>query len=327
MLDVVGVREFDERVYRALLADANLPVPAIATAVSATPNRVQQAVTRLVSLGLVRRERPGRYSPVNPRTALLGLLSRQRADAETAFTAAQGAVEELADVYRAGRLRGDPTGLVEVVSGRDEVNRRVDELTRAVRTHLWVFDRPPYLEWADGQPDTNETELAVTVRMIEQGVDIRSVYCPESMQRPGRFETVMRLTTLGEQSRMLPSLPFKLRIMDRRTALVSLVGNSYDSLAIVRASGLLDALIELFEVYWAKAVPIGGTRPATVDTPDEEDLLVLRMLNAGLKDDAVARQLGVSPRTANRRIAAIMTLLGTGTRFQAGVEAARRGWL
>jgi DNA-binding CsgD family transcriptional regulator len=224
-------------------------------------------------------------------------------------------------------LRTDPTSLVEVLSGRQVVNRRVEELTRSISTHMWVLDKPPYLEWANGQPDTNETELAVTVEMINRGVDIRAVYCPESMERPGRFDLVNRLAALGEQSRMLPSLPFKLRIMDRRVALVPLIGGSYDGLAVVHPSGLLDALLELFEAYWERAVPIMAPPSAVDDRPTEEDLLLLRMLKAGLKDHAVARQLGVSARTATRRIATIMDRLGTETRFQAGVEAAKRGWV
>jgi hypothetical protein len=255
------------------------------------------------------------------------LLNQRRIEAEAAFSAVQGAVDELNAEYRAGRLRTDPSSLVEVLSGRDQVNRRVEELTMSISTHLWVLDKPPYLERANGQPGTNETEMDMTLRMIERGVEVRAVYCPEAMERPGRFDTTVKLAELGEQSRMLPSLPFKLRIMDRRVALVPLIGGTYDSLAVVHPSGLLDALLELFEAYWERAVPIVDTTPGAPDQPADEDLLLLRMLKAGLKDNAVARQLGVSSRTATRRIATIMARLGTETRFQAGIEAAKRGWI
>jgi DNA-binding NarL/FixJ family response regulator len=48
------------------------------------------------------------------------------------------------------------------------------------------------------------------------------------------------------------------------------------------------------------------------------------MLAAGLKDDAVARQLGVSKRTLDRRVQELMRNLGAWTRFQAGWLAALR---
>lgn len=42
---------------------------------------------------------------------------------------------------------------------------------------------------------------------------------------------------------------------------------------------------------------------------------------------AIARQLGVSVRTATRRVAALMRSLDSSTRFQAGVAARERGWV
>ncbi|GGK91977.1 transcriptional regulator [Sphaerisporangium melleum] len=334
-MDVLGIKDFEERVYRALLDtgdQGDQRVTDLAASLGTSPTRVRHALTRLTSLGLARRVTAGRYQPVGPRTAVPALVNRHRLEMESALGRVQEAVEDLAHVYQAGRLRTDPGRLVEVLSGRAAVNQRVDELTRSISTHMWVLDKPPYLEWANGQPETNETETASTLAMIARGVDVRSVYCPESMDRPGRFATVLKLAAIGEQARLLPSLPFKLRIMDRRVALVPLVGGVYDSLAIVHPSGLLDALIELFELYWERAVPItaGRSGPAEEpgrDEPGEEDRLLLQMLKAGLKDQAIARQLGVSGRTATRRIATIMARLGAETRFQAGVEAAARGWL
>ena len=51
------------------------------------------------------------------------------------------------------------------------------------------------------------------------------------------------------------------------------------------------------------------------------------LLHAGLKDEAIARQLGLSERTLLGRITDLSTRLGATSRFQAGAQAARRGWL
>lgn len=327
MLSALGIGGFDEQVYRAFLARPDETVQEIAGAVAAPPSRVRHAVSRLESLGLIRRITHGQYLPVGPQAALTALLNQRRMEAETAFAQARASVDELAEEYRAGRLRTDPSSLVEVISGREAVTRRVYELTMSITTHVWVLDKPPYLEHGDGRPNTNETEAELTTRWIERGVDCRSVYCPEAMARPGRFETVMKLSALGEQSRMLPSLPFKLRIFDLRVALVPLVGDTNDSLAVVHPSGLLDALVELFEAYWAKAQPIAASPPAESGELSGDELVLMRMLQAGLKDQAIARQLGVSARTATRRIARLLERLEADTRFQAGVVAAKRGWL
>ena len=45
------------------------------------------------------------------------------------------------------------------------------------------------------------------------------------------------------------------------------------------------------------------------------------------KDEQIARALGMSVRTVRRRVADLMDELGADSRFQAGVEAVRRGWI
>jgi DNA-binding NarL/FixJ family response regulator len=47
----------------------------------------------------------------------------------------------------------------------------------------------------------------------------------------------------------------------------------------------------------------------------------------GSTDAAIARHLGISQQTVERRIRAILDLLGVTTRFQAGVQAGRRNWI
>jgi DNA-binding Lrp family transcriptional regulator len=322
LLGALGISEFDERVYRACLAQPDRTAREIAEHLGCTPSRMQHAVARLVELGLLRRERHGQYRPVSPRTALSALIAKRRADTEAAFTAVGDAVDELASEYRANRLQGDPTGLVEVITGEAAVTLRVSELMESVRSHFWVLDRPPYLG-----PYSSELEEALTMDLLGRGVDIRSVYTPEALEKPGRFELITRLAEVGEQARLLSSLPFRLRIMDRRVALVALVGGRYDRIAVVHRSGLLDALLELFDTYWQRAQPIVSTAPESPDQPSTDDLLLLKMLQAGYKDQAIARQLGTSARTVTRRIAAIASRLGLETRFQVGAEAAKRGWV
>jgi DNA-binding NarL/FixJ family response regulator len=83
---------------------------------------------------------------------------------------------------------------------------------------------------------------------------------------------------------------------------------------ILQPCGLFDAYAVLFERLWERAQPVGAT---------DHDTLVALLLS-GLTDQAIARQLGVSARTAQRKIAALMQELGARTRFQAGAQAAIR---
>jgi DNA-binding NarL/FixJ family response regulator len=92
---------------------------------------------------------------------------------------------------------------------------------------------------------------------------------------------------------------------------------------LVRQGALVEALTLLFELYWERSVAVPeleGSRP------DQRTFLV-RQLASGVKDEQIARTLGLSLRTVRRRVSHLMIELGVDTRFQAGAEAVRRGWL
>ncbi|MFJ3772384.1 LuxR C-terminal-related transcriptional regulator [Streptomyces sp. NPDC090075] len=54
---------------------------------------------------------------------------------------------------------------------------------------------------------------------------------------------------------------------------------------------------------------------------------MLARLSAGFTDEHIARSLGCSLRTAQRRVAHLMRELGATTRFQAAPRARDLGWL
>ncbi|RJL35584.1 TrmB family transcriptional regulator [Bailinhaonella thermotolerans] len=316
MLQALGLTAFQERVYRTLLRFPALPVAELAAQAQGSPSRVRQALARLGELGLLRRAGRGRYVPVPPDAALYALIHRREAE----LNDARVAVEELAADFRAGQLLTDPAGLIEVVTGAEEIRRRTLAEHEGVREEILGLDRPPYA-WP---PDAYD-EVRGGAAQLARGVRMRIIYSGEALAMPGRMEAVRRLAALGEQARMLPELPVKLRIYDRSKALMPLTTaeRALESLAIVHPSGPLDALFALFEALWATASPItpGPAAPGGREDPHEE---VIALLAAGLKDETIARHLGVSTRTARRRIAAAMDLLNAATRFQAGVNAARQ---
>ena len=79
-------------------------------------------------------------------------------------------------------------------------------------------------------------------------------------------------------------------------------------------------LTALFEELWRRAMPA----TLIVAQPPEP---VLSLLLGGLTDDAIARQLGISRRTVQRRILRLIRLAGVDTRLQLIWRAGETGWL
>lgn len=278
---------------------------------------------------------PGAWRAVAPDLALETTLNRRELSERTA----RDAMTRLLDGYLRERGQQDPhaSGLVEVVTGQEAIAEVWDSMQAGARTSVDVLEKPPLVQSDEGAP-------APELEMLERGVIARGVYERASLLNPGKLTEVQELIAAGEMAAMVPALPFKLAVVDRRRALLPVgQGTELTAALIVRPSPLLDALIEVFETQWARAMPVpragrtgvraegqssGPERPAEAaaeaKSGSEE---VLTMLSAGMTDEAIARQLGVSARTVQRRISDLMDSLGSRNRFQAGVQAVRHGLL
>jgi DNA-binding NarL/FixJ family response regulator len=65
----------------------------------------------------------------------------------------------------------------------------------------------------------------------------------------------------------------------------------------------------------------------SLSEPGHDELRLLSLLATGLPDSTIAARLGISHRTHQRRLRSVLDRLGAQTRFQAGIQAARRGWI
>jgi DNA-binding NarL/FixJ family response regulator len=116
-------------------------------------------------------------------------------------------------------------------------------------------------------------------------------------------------------------------IFDREIAVLPLdVEQSGAGAQLVRGSGMVTALLALFESIWASARPVGEPRRAAPVELSDTEGEILRILATGATDEVVARQLGVSVRTVRRLTAALMTRYEAQSRFELGVKLGQMGW-
>ena len=319
MLTPVGLSAFDETVLRRLLTAGTPQTPAtLAEELGAPPEQVRRSVRRLVELGLALREGAS-VLPTDPRAALTGLV-RER---QTELDRLSRTIDELAASFHDRAARAGTAPPMEVVVGRSAIAARFHDLMAGAGTEILAFDTPPYAsDYADTEAETST---------LARGVEVRAVYATEVLDHPERTNRVRALVQLGEQARVSPSVPTKLVVADRREAILPLstpgTADAASRCAVVHASGLCEALIALFQAVWTQAVPLFA--PLADANPEllAEDHAILQCLNAGMKDDVIARQLGISERTVRRRVADLAARLGAASRFQIGAQAARRGWV
>ncbi|MFI5697756.1 LuxR C-terminal-related transcriptional regulator [Kribbella sp. NPDC051586] len=291
---------------------------------------VDAALEMLQSLGLVARipASPPRYAAVEPEPALDALLSARERD----LSEARRRVTELATRFHGRRPGQELDRLIDVIYGHEAIARVSQELQRGAVSGLCVSDVPPYVSFG---PDVEAHPInCLELELLGKGIEYRVLYHPLGLDRPGRLADLQAGLAAGEQARVT-EVPIKLLLSDKPAALLPLHRNPVDlaSALLIEDSTLLEALREMFELYWSRAIPLrvrGGGQPSHPDgsdrpTPTESCLLPL--LVGGLSDSAIARQLGWSERTVGRYLQAMMLKLDVQTRFQAGYEAVRKGWL
>jgi DNA-binding CsgD family transcriptional regulator len=321
---VVGILEPDGRIYEALALRGQATIAELAAELDIPTSRVSRSLSRLAARGLATHlpGRPVRFAAVMPDIAASELIATQ----ESQLRRLREYAYQLAAARRASFGARDPAELVEVVEGAVNVRKAFVRLQRDAQNEMRVFDKPPYTA---EQPDGNPEEY----RLLSEGqVRYRTLYERAALAQPERMAEVWNGIRQGERARVARSLPMKMALCDNRLALIPVSMSSDNAGAaayLVHPSSLLDALSELFEAMWDKAVPL-NQRPAADDadqilTARDKDLLGL--LAAGTTDETIARTFGWSVRTVRRHIHRIMGMTGAETRFQAGMEATRRGWL
>jgi DNA-binding NarL/FixJ family response regulator len=229
----------------------------------------------------------------------------------------------LQQILRAAPRRETAADLVEVVLGREAVIQRYRALNSGAKELVDILLKAPYVSTMTENP----AELAALAR----GVRYRLLYEASLLELPNQLEVVARFRAAGAQVKVLSSLPTKLAVFDRRYSYLAYAPPGDDAAVgalLVHPSPLLDALSRLFEYLWDQAVSFTTTSPSQHGpTPSADDKVLLTLLAAGMKDEAIARHLQLGHRTVQRRVARLMAGLGAETRFQAGLQARDRGWL
>ncbi|MEV3973917.1 helix-turn-helix transcriptional regulator [Streptomyces sp. NPDC050698] len=317
-----------QAVYRVLLQHPEWGLTDIARDIRLSVDEVRSALDQLTDRSLLheRADHSGGFIPVNPEVALTPALRRLEAELDTRraqLSQERAALADLAAEYitlTAGRSSGGLERLTSVDSVRVRLMELSQEAENEVRTFVPGGALSP-AALAAGRPLDEQN--------LTRGVRIRTVFLESVRNDPSTVEYGTWLASLGGATRSVPVLPMRMILCDQKAAIIPIdVDDSSQGAFLVRYPSLVRGLGELFEMVWERATPLGTRSGSTQeDGPTDRERALLKMLCAGLTDEGIARKMGVSLRTVRRHTAALLERLDAQSRFQAGVEASRRGWM
>ena len=321
LLSALGYPADLDRLYQRLRPQSGRDLERVAAAMFRTPEELVAEAGPLVEAGLVQVV-DGRLEVSAPVEVLRGVVESQAASAG-----------------RAQRLLDSVGQAIEVLAAEQQLSSSTDDATtEPVRGELWVggdlftrvrsllLDHDGDLLWLRpdqwrGPREDRMIDLVATV--VARGRRSRAIYPIRALHDAP--EVLAARLRVGEQVRVLPELPTRLLVVgDGHAVIPEPVGLADLPLSVLRQRGVIEAMRLWFEELWGRAAV-----PALEEAEPLVDLrrFLLEQLAEGAHDEQIARKLGISLRTVRRRVAALMTELGADSRFQAGVEASRRGWL
>jgi sugar-specific transcriptional regulator TrmB/DNA-binding CsgD family transcriptional regulator len=283
------------------------------------------ALSGLEAKGLVARSvaEPTHYVASPPAVALGSLIVQRQED----LRQAQLQLSALTEAYRGGASERTLTDVIDVVRGPQAVAQRFAQLQRGAQREVLALVKSS-VALVSAEENVDEEPA------IDRGVKYRVVLERASLERPGFFDRVVESVQAGEEVRVRDSVPLRLVVADRKLALLPLAATDDDiggGALLVHPSGLLDALLSLFDLVWDQSNPMlqsgSGISEADGQAIDQVDRHVLALLMHGLTDQAIGGQLGMSLRTVQRRVHQLMERAAVTTRFQLGHAAAQRGWV
>jgi DNA-binding CsgD family transcriptional regulator/DNA-binding transcriptional ArsR family regulator len=326
VLAELGVSPADEAVYRALVVSPHKGTEEIAAAAGLTPEDVMLALRSLAQRELVSEDAEGQWVPVPPEQALELLIAREeealaarRASLERTRAVIPDIVADYVDVRRAY-----VSDRVELLTDPTLVRSRLFQLTSQARVSAWSISPGGALS-----PEAVAASLPLDRELAERGVECRMVVGSESLGVEHWDAYLREIADLGHQVRSSASAFYRAIVIDGEYAVVPATGETRPGAYVLRGEALAAPVVALFEEVWSRSVPVTAQLPTDTSGPFTQARLrqVAHLMSLGLKDETVARRLGVSVRTVRRLIQATLAELGADGRFQAGVQAVQRGWV
>ncbi|MFF9545640.1 helix-turn-helix transcriptional regulator [Streptomyces albidoflavus] len=327
---VFGLSATEEELYRHFLRNPGTSaddVHLLLRTADRADKDAARALDRLRELGLLLPTGPdGRVVPADPEQAVSRLTDRRLHELHQDLRRVTRS-RHVVDGLRAeqGARTATPQG-IEQIEGLAAIRGRIEDLAFFAREEILSVE--PYTRLS---PENIARSRPLDLRCLARGVIIRNVVRHSALADPPTAAYLRELATAGAHIRVADEgeAGERLLVYDRRTVLVPLdPRDTARGALLAHKSGLVANIIALFEKIWAQAAPLDEAAGQHGESPlsEMERRVLLAMCTVG-KDEAGARELGVSVRTYRRHVADLMQLLGAASRAQAALLARERGWV
>jgi DNA-binding CsgD family transcriptional regulator len=309
-----GLSPAADLVYRTLVAFGPQTCERAARELGLAQRRAQQALEELASAGAAQPMTSSLDAARTPEWEWVAIPVNRVLDTVTRrtqrrITKAEGWRKHIASIADIELAELD-TRAVRRLPTRNIARRRIAELIAAEHYEHLAINTEEVIA-----ADAAVAALPLDRDMLGRGIKLRMLGLPPiDGDRSCAYAT--DLAGLGGEYRESTTLPIKLMIFDRRTALFPADPTDFEAGAIEVADPAAVAhLISVFNRYWSE-----GRDPRHKGVPpivlSQREKALVALLADGHSEESAAAQLGVSRRTVLYALRSLMDRIGVENRFQ-----------
>lgn len=259
-LQKLGLSRRESEIYIALLTKKEFTAPEIGKITSVSRNKSYEVLQSLVKKNLCSETYKNGtkvFSGIKPDIALQNIISVYENDLDEKKFLASKFREELLQLHAANETISDSLDYIEILTDLGQIRKRWIELQDNAKIEILGFNKPPFA--VSLEQNISNQEKTRERKILERGIYEHSDVVSETSL--DHFIKVMEMySNIGEQVRVIPSLPMKMIIIDEKITMLAL--NDPVSMKPTITTIIIDhpnyakAQKIIFESYWSQSLTI-----------------------------------------------------------------------
>ena len=256
----IGLTEREAKVYRVLLGVSEITAAAIPKFTDIPRTKVYEVLGTLIRKGFCKEvpssdstQNAQTFAAVSPKVAIEGIMAAEKARMRRLEELNVSLTRELLEIYEQSTTRLRDYDFIEIIRGRQEIVRRYTQIRNACKEEILELSPGDFAmtkEEVNAEADENE-------KLIASGVEIRVIYERSEIISGENRYFHRRNKAAGLRTRMLETLPMKVSIFDRTTAILPLSDPALEvpnlTVLIIEHRSLCKILMNAFDLYWSQA--------------------------------------------------------------------------
>jgi sugar-specific transcriptional regulator TrmB len=259
-LQKIGLSRRESEIYIALLTKKEFTAPEIGKITSVSRNKSYEVLQSLVKKNLcTEKYKNGTkvFSGIKPDIALKNIISVYENELDEKKVLASKFREELMSLHAANETVSGSLDYIEILTDLGQIRERWIELQDNARIEILGFNKPPFAV-------SLEQNVANQEKTRERKILEKGIYESSGVVSEPTFDHFIKVVemykNIGEEVKVIPSLPMKMIIIDERITMLAL--NDPVSMTPTITTIIIDhpnyakAQKIIFEYYWSRSLTI-----------------------------------------------------------------------